>query len=66
MQITFKGRTYQAKELPLPAILAADGMKAQYGIDGKRGAVGILQVFAAWRRVVWLTSAGARVESEFV
>ena len=63
-QVTFKGRSYKAKELPLPALLAAEGMKAQYGIEGKRGAIGLLQVFERSRRVVWISSS-TRVETEW-
>ena len=62
--ITFKGTEYEVGErFAVNPVLAADGMREQFAIFGKRGSAGLMQVFDNSRRVVWLK--GARTEYEY-
>ena len=66
-KVTFKGREYKVvQEFPVHPVLASEGLKEQLGIEGKRGSVGMMQIFQHSVRVVFLGRNGSRVESEMI
>jgi hypothetical protein len=64
METTFKNRTYKITSSFEPSpLLAAEGMKIQHVIEGKKGATLLLQEFTdGTRRTI---SPSGRVETEY-
>ena len=65
--VTFNNRKYEViGTFPVTPFLAKEGIVEQFGLQGKRGANGLMTKWNnGTRRVLWLTSTGARVEVEF-
>jgi hypothetical protein len=66
--ITFKGREYRiGTNMPVPAQLAAHGLKAQLVIEGKRGTIKFLQIWNTRYGILLKSiSLTGRVETELV
>lgn len=65
--VTFRNRKYEVVgTFPVTPVLANEGIVEQLGLQGKRGASGLMVKFSnGCTRVVWLTACGARTETEY-
>jgi len=65
--VTFNNRKYEViGTFPVTPFLAKTGIVEQLGLQGKRGASGLMTKWNnGTRRVLWLTPHGARTEAEF-